>query len=128
MPYYNYSYPYNQYVNPQMQTPVQPQYPAQQNQVTHVIWVQGSQAALSYQLAPLEKVFFMDCEEPVLYVREADQTGKPLPMETYDLVKHENAEAAPVDMSQYMKRSDIEQMIQEEINKRMPKTRRKSEE
>lgn len=130
--YYNPTYTQPQY-NP---NPYQYQQPQQPMPTTQTAWVQGEAAARAYQLNPGEKVFFMDSEEPYLYAREADATGKPLPMVKYKLVKVE--EKTGEDLSQYVKVTDLNQMIatavEEEVNRRMseitlkPTTRKKAEE
>lgn len=117
---------YGVYPQQAVQTPVYQQQPVQQTPQVHMsqmAWVQGESAARAYQLAPGEKVFFMDSEEPFLYAREADMNGKPLPMDKYKLVKVEEQQAESVDMSQYVKVSDISDLIssavEEEVNRRM---------
>lgn len=114
---------YNGMYNPYVQQPVIPNYQQmQQPQATQVIWVQGEAAARAYQLSPGERVFLMDSENPFMYAREADATGKPLKMKKIKLVEVDD-NAPDVDMSQYVKMSDISGMIasavEDEVNRRM---------
>lgn len=87
MAYYNgYQMP-NSYM-----APVQPGYaamPQMQNQ-GNIVWVQGKASAEIYPIAPGNKVMLMDSNEPIIYVKEADQTGKLLPMKIFDLVERKN--------------------------------------
>lgn len=134
MAYYNpYMYnPYEQQFQGQTGTgfqPVQTQ-PVQQPQQTQqpvmvpMYWVQGDVVALSYRLMPNEKVFFMDIEKPLIYMREADATGKPLPMVTKQLIDYhpeQPKEDKPqkIDTSEFVKYSEIQQMIEDEVARRM---------
>lgn len=150
MAYYN-PYVYNPYeqqfqgqngtgfqsVQPIQQQPVQQ---TQQPVMVPMYWVQGEVVALSYRLMPNEKVFFMDIEKPLIYMREADASGKPLPMVTKQLVDYQpeqpkEQEQPKIDTSQFVKYSDIQQMIEDEVARRMEQisfkptstSRRKSE-
>jgi len=124
--------PYEQQFQGQTGTgfqPVQPQ-PVQQQQqpqqpvMVPMYWVQGDVVALSYRLMPNEKVFFMDIEKPLIYMREADATGKPLPMVTKQLVDYQpeqpkEAKPQKIDTSEFVKYSEIQQMIEDEVARRM---------
>ncbi len=61
------------------QAPMQPQ--------GNIVWVQGKTSAEVYPIAPGNKLMLMDSNEPVLYVKEADITGKLLPMKIFDLTE-----------------------------------------
>lgn len=52
-----------------------------------ILWVQGRAGAEAYPVAPGGKVMLMDSNEPILYVKSADTTGKPMPLVIYDLVE-----------------------------------------
>ena len=76
------------------QSPPQMSYQApMQNQ--SIIWVQGEAGAKAYPVAAGQSVLLMDSEDAVLYVKSTDQTGRPLPMESYDLVKRESVVNVP---------------------------------
>lgn len=65
------SYPYQQ----TYQQPVQA--PAQQIQQSGIIWVQGGLAeAEQYPLAPNSAVALWDAKQPVIYIKQADATGR----------------------------------------------------
>ena len=64
----------------------------------------------------------MDSDEPVLYMKATDNTGRPLPLEVYDLVKREDSPSIPkveakpqpqIDLSEYVKISDLEAKVKE---------------
>ena len=61
--------------------PVQPQQNGQS-----MIWVNGEQEAFGYLVAPNSAVALWDSTAPVIYLKQADASGKPS-MKTYDLVE-----------------------------------------
>ena len=69
----------------QMQQPQQ--FQAQQNPPTpSIVWVQSEQEALNYLVAPNSAVTLWDSNSPVVYLKQADASGKPS-MKIYDLVE-----------------------------------------
>lgn len=136
-----YSQNYNAQPQPQtnyQQMPQQPQMSYQaptQNQ--SIIWVQGEAGAKAYPVAAGQSVLLMDSEDAVLYVKSTDMTGRPLPMESYDLVKRDTVvsvpqisqkaqHAQPAQMSEeYVKKSDLEvtlnDMVEKAVNKALAK-------
>lgn len=120
----NYSPQYSQTPMNQMQMnnmQMQPQMQQQSNNAGFV-WVQGEAAAKAYPVAAGNSVLLMDSEAPVLYMKSTDVSGRPLPMEIYDLVKRENIVASQpkqpqIDLSEYVKMSDLESKVKELVNK-----------
>ena len=130
---------YPSYIYPQQQAPVMGypsavQFPSQQMQnvpnsvqagqpasSSNIQWVQGESSALAYPVAPGNTVILMDSDEPVVYKKSTDEHGKPLPMDVYDLVKRPlNSSTTPnIDLSEYMKKSDVEQYIKERLDKEL---------
>lgn len=95
-------YPTN-YYNPYMATyqqPVQPIAPQMQNQApaqgapapvapqqnSGIIWISSERDAAMYPVAPNNAVTLWHQSEPVVYLKQADATGKPT-LKTYDLVE-----------------------------------------
>ena len=76
------------------------QQPPQQNN-TQIVWVPGGQAAFEYPVAPNSAVALWDCTAPVIYLKQADASGKPT-TKIYDLVERSSANtpASPVHPSQ----------------------------
>lgn len=120
----NFSPQYSQTPMNQMQMnnmQMQPQMQQQSNNAGFV-WVQGEAAAKAYPVAAGNSVLLMDSEAPVLYMKSTDVSGRPLPMEIYDLVKRENIVASQpkqsqIDLSEYVKMSDLESKVKELVNK-----------
>lgn len=81
-PYYTYPAGY-QVAQPQIQQ--QNVQPVQANQ-PNIIWITSEAEALSYPVAPNNAVTLWSTTEPVVYLKSADATGKPL-LKTYDLVE-----------------------------------------
>ena len=104
----------NMQMQPQMQQP--------QSNNAGFVWVQGEAAAKAYPVAAGNSVLLMDSEAPVLYMKSTDVSGRPMPMETYDLVKRENVVASQpkqpqIDLSEYVKNSELEAKVKELVNK-----------
>ena len=124
--------------------PVQPQYYQNQPQTMQplqnqqsasngFVWVQGEAGAKAYPVAAGNSVLLMDSENPVLYMKSTDSSGKPLPIEIYDLVKREPVSYQPIpqapvqqkmpdiDLSNYVKNEDLEAKVMELIDKALGK-------
>lgn len=97
MPNYPYYYqPYQPYQPPMpdqlaqlrqnQYQPAQPMQPPMQNQQPSIVWVPNEQAAREYLVAPNSAVTLWDSSAPVVYLKQADASGKPT-MTTYDLVE-----------------------------------------
>ena len=68
-----------------MQQP--PQFQPQQNPpAPSIVWVQSEAEAMNYLVAPNSAVTLWDSNSPVVYLKQADASGKPS-MKTYDLVE-----------------------------------------
>lgn len=76
-------------------------------------WVQGIEAVKSYPMAPGTKMAFFDSEQPRVYIKSVDVTGKPMELEVYDLVKHEtvNEEVPKVDTSSFLTEEKAKELI-----------------
>ena len=75
---------------PQNPSPVQP---TNQNQ-PGIIWVPSEQAANEYLVAPNNAVALWDSNNPVIYLKQADASGKPH-MTIYDLVERTQRPVQP---------------------------------
>lgn len=70
---------------PQPQPAPAPQQPQQQNSPS-ILWVRNNQEAAMYPVAPNNAIVLWDSSAPVVYLKQADASGKPS-MKTYDLVE-----------------------------------------
>lgn len=136
---YNYGYPLGSYTQPvpdqlaqlrqnQLQQPVvqQPQLPManqpQQPDNGGIIWVQGEAGAKAYLVAPGCTVQLWDSENPVIYLKSADMSGMPS-MRVLDYIERGGppaSKAAPapaVDMSQFITRDELENILSERLKK-----------
>lgn len=78
-----------------MQQPQQFQ-PQQNPPAPSIVWVQSEQEALNFLVAPNSAVTLWDSNFPVVYLKQADASGKPS-MKIYDLVERNSRPAqAPV--------------------------------
>lgn len=78
---------------------------------TSIIWVRNAQEAAMYPLAPNNAVALWDSGSPVIYLKQADASGKPT-MKTYDLVERaespvEASEAKPDKTVSYATKEDL---------------------
>lgn len=94
-PYYPVGY--QPMVQPQMQNAQQIQQAAQPMQTAQsqpsIIWISSEYEAERYPVAPNTAITLWSTSEPVVYLKQADPTGKPT-LKTYDLV--ERTQSVPV--------------------------------
>lgn len=116
MPYNMYqAYPFFQpAVQPQaMQTPQQiPAVQPMQTAQSGIIWVSGEQEASMYPIAPNSAVTLWSQSEAVVYLKQADASGKPT-MRTYDLVERTGAPSPGHDYASKADLDDISETIEE---------------
>jgi len=103
---------YNPYFPMNYQQPYLPQYQQPQNS----LWVQGKAGALAVNCPAGQSMVLLDSEAPFAYKKETDVTGKPLPLETYRLVKEDEQEKPKADLKEYIKREEIEDIITDKLN------------
>lgn len=92
-PYYGYQ-PYQPYQPPmadQLMQLRQNQFQPNMQQVPQqaapsIVWVQSESEAMTYPVAPNNAVTLWDSNAPVVYLKQADASGKPS-MKIYDLVE-----------------------------------------
>lgn len=141
MPYTPY-YPTYQYYQPpmpdqlaqlrqgQMQNMQQPlqQPPIQQ---PSIVWVPNEQAAREYLVAPNSAVTLWDSSSPVVYLKQADASGKPS-LKIYDLVERsqrpvQSPQAPAVEYAPLSRLEALEARINElTVVKEAPKATRKT--
>lgn len=85
-----------------------------------MIWVSGRQEADGYLIAPNSAVALWDANNPVVYLRKADSTGKPSTV-VYDLVERTDnppAQPAPqIDLSRYVTIDQLEDILAERLKR-----------
>lgn len=112
-PYYYPQYQQNfQQIQPQQQNfQQQVQQPVVQNNPSGIVWISSEKDAMLYPVAPNNAVALWNQNEPVVYLKQADASGKPT-MKTYDLVERaetqtETAKAAPISNVNYATKEDL---------------------
>ena len=115
-PYYGYQ-PYQPYQPPmadQLMQLRQNQYQpnmqqAPQQQAPSIVWVQNEMEAANYLVAPNSAVTLWDSNAPVVYLKQADASGKPS-MKTYDLVERTQrpAQAPQAPTVEYATKQDLD--------------------
>lgn len=96
-----------QYMPQAYQQPVQPM--QQQQPGPSIVWVQGEQEAMAYMVAPNSAVALWDSLAPVVYLKQADASGKPT-IKIYDLVERSNRPIQPQQAqgAEYVTRQEFE--------------------
>lgn len=115
-PYY-YSYPNYTY----QQTQAMPQQTMQSPMTDGFQWVQGLEGAKAYIVPAGHKVWLMDSENATFYIKETDASGMPKPMRIFDFTERkETVKAESVDMSQYVKKSELRDYINQLLTETEP--------
>ena len=111
-----------QQIQPQMmQQPVQP---VPQN--GGINWVGSKLEADNWPIAPGCAVALWDSNNPVIYLRQADSTGKPS-TKVYDLVERTDSPAPQVDLSRYVTIDQLEDILAERLKKPSRPAKQKEE-
>lgn len=92
MAYPQYQQPYPYQYQPQVPAPMdrlsqlQAQYQMSQQPTSNqnLLYVQGESAAKSWMVGAGQSVLLMDSENPVFYIKSADNSGIPLPLRVFD--------------------------------------------
>lgn len=126
----NMAQPQPQMMQPQpMPVNMGPAAPAGAPQNSGIIWVSGKGEADGYLVAPNSAVALWDANSPVIYLRQADSTGKPS-TKVYDLVERTDApqQAAPqIDLSQFITRDQLEDILAERLKRPVKAPKSKEE-
>ena len=124
----NYYPTYNgPYTVPQTMAPVQNQ-PQTQNTF---VWIQGEEAARNYPVAPGNTVVLIESDKPIMYMKSADLSGRPQPMQIRYLVSEEdyrkiqNGSNLSVNNDTYVTKEYFEKKMSELDNKFVIKRRDK---
>ena len=95
-----------------------------------MIWVSGRQEADGYLIAPNSAVALWDANNPVVYLRKADSTGKPSTV-VYDLVERTDnplTQPAPqIDLSRYVTIDQLEDILAERLKRASKPTKPKED-
>lgn len=109
----------------------QPVAPIQQPQNTFA-WIQGGlTTATNYPVAPGNTVVLIDSDNPLLFIKSSDLSGKPQPMQTRylvteeDYMKLQNEANFKTNSEVYVTKEDFEKYISEAENKFVIKRRDK---
>lgn len=77
-----------------------------------ILWVQGIEGAKAYPVGAGNSVLLMDSDNQSMYIKSADQAGVPsLRVFEYKEVTGKKEEAPKVDMSAYVTKEELEEVI-----------------
>lgn len=113
---------YNDYLQwlGQQERMSQPQQPIQQNFMPILSYVANRTAADLFNVNFGQSAILVDMDSPVVYKKTRGTDGKLLPLEMYDLVKHEEKPVTPaVSLEGYVRYEDIDRIVAEEVEKRI---------
>lgn len=88
----------------------------------NIIWVQGIEGAKAQQIQPNTSLLLLDSESDHFYMKVCDQYGICLPLRTFRFEEElpvapaavmASAAAPEIDMSQYVTKSELENLIKE---------------
>lgn len=122
----------NQQVNGQtVQTSTSAAAPPTPPQNSGVIWVSGKEEADKWPIAFGCAVALWDANNPVIYLRQADSTGKPS-TKVFDLVERTDAPpqqkiAPQIDMSRYVTIDQLEDILAERLKRPAKASKTKEE-
>lgn len=124
----NYYPTYNgPYTVPQTVAPIQNQ-PQVQNTFA---WIQGEEAAKAYPVAPGNTIVLIESDKPIMYMKSADLSGRPQPMQVRYLVSKEdydkiqNGSSFSENEDKYVTKEVFEKYVSEAANKFVIKRRDK---
>lgn len=132
MPQYNQYQPQNSLNQPfpQISQPMPPvQAPLSQaipNTISNsIVWVETEDEARNWMVGPNNRVFVFVGDNKILYIKEKNSDGRPLKTEVYDLDKRQLIEeGASVDLTNYVRKDDVQAMIDDAVNKALNENRR----
>lgn len=118
--YSNYPVYQQQYQQPiMMQQPVTQ--PVQQMQGSQMfVWVQSEKEAMDYPLSAGQSLFLMNQNDNYLYAKSVDQLGKSTFLKKRLVDESDNREPT-VDLSEYIRREEIENLISDKIQREVEK-------
>lgn len=87
-------------------------YPSFNQPQQSILWCQGIEGAKAYPVGAGNSVLLMDSDSHNMYIKSADQAGVPsLRVFEYKEVTGKKDEAPKVDMSNYVTREELEEII-----------------
>lgn len=116
MAYFNQTQPYYPMYQPQTYTNTSAAVSFSASPQNTFVWVSGEQAARSYPVAPGATVLMMDSDASTFYIKKADASGKPFPLEIYDFVRRDETPAAAAGANQnFVKMEELDGIIEEKV-------------
>ena len=112
---------------PQVLSYAQPQQMSNNNGVAGINWVCGEAGAKAWPVGANMGAVLLDSEAPIMYIKYADAMGRPTVVkkqyedyvEETPIVLPQSSKHNEVDLSEYVRKEDVEAMIVQEVEKRM---------
>jgi hypothetical protein len=108
--------------------PMSPANQAFSNTISNsIVWVETEDEAKNWMVGPNNRVFVFVGDNEILYVKEKNSDGRPLKTEIYDLNKRQVIEeGSQVDLSGYVKKEDVQAMIDAAVSRAVSESRNKN--
>lgn len=87
-----------------------PPYPMQ---TPTFVWVNSLEMAINWPVSAGSSIIMMDSQNPSLYIKSVDSSGRALPIEIYDLVKRE-----PNPGDAYVTKAEVEALFERYLGKK----------
>lgn len=87
-----------------------PPYPMQ---TPTFVWVNSLEMAINWPVSAGSSIIMMDSQNPSLYIKSVDSSGRALPIEIYDLVKRE-----PNPGDAYVTKAEVEALFEQYLGNR----------
>lgn len=123
---------YNGVYNGPYTIPTTTAVPMQQTQTQNTFtWIQGEEAARNYPVAPGNTIVLIEADKPIMYMKSADLSGRPQPMQIRYLVSKEeyeklqNGSNTTQNEDKYVTKEDFEKYVSEAADKFVIKRRDK---
>ena len=117
MQYYNYNQPNNIPISGPYNPSITPQ-----TQNTFA-WIQGEEAARNYPVAPGNTIVLIEADKPIMYMKSADLSGRPQPIQVRYLVSKEdyekiqNGKNSLKNQDSYLTKEEFEKYVEDAENK-----------
>ena len=89
-----------------------------------IVWVETDDEAKTWMVGPNNRVFIFVGDNETLYIKEKNSDGRPLKTEIYDMNRRQVIEDSQVDLSGYVKKEDVQAMIEAAVSKAVAETKK----
>lgn len=104
-----------------------PSGPITERRSSGIIWVQGQEGAKAFNdIRPGESVCLFDSENPVIYIKSVDMSGRPQEMKIYDLIERQSTTTPmvpPIDTTKFVARDELDSFVENKVKEIMKRNK-----